>query len=210
MVLVPCVRSNANGDPVNAVFRELRFYHELPAELRRLEKENKIQFTTFPSDDGGCHPTKIDTRMIDDPKDSKPAVLSALRASPTRSGYLVFHLRPGEKVGGASLGLATAVELISPGRFPRIAFTGFVTELSERDGTCRIHEVDHVIVKLTSALEKRIPLCVPWGEQIEHVAASVGMLTPKLATSLPVERGMWRCMTAYSLLEALTMATMFF
>lgn len=162
MVLFPAVP----GDQP-AVFRQLYF---------SLSPIDGVQYTGFLHDDSDEVQLWIDVRLLQD-SNSNNAVISAMSVAPTRVGYLTTDLRPGESISGASIGLATCIELIQPNAFPNVAFTGFVTSLDASSVTNVIHDVDSVPQKVQGALQSGIPLIIP-----SNAAKlfNVGMLyTPK-------------------------------
>ena len=107
---------------------------------------------------------RIDKRLMED-GNSAPAVVSALAVANLSSNiaddYWVHTDFPGQHIGGASFGLALLVELLYPGIYHNVAFTGFVTPLSPDSWTIGIHDVNHVEEKVVAALENGILIVAP-------------------------------------------------
>ena len=192
MVLFPCVEMPLGK---NALFKSLT-YTEYPIPGK--------QYITFPDDDdfSGTEGLSVDSNLLGE-KNAAQAIMSAISASPARSGYLTSNVH--EKLQGASLGLACAIELCFPNKFPHIAFTGFVTSLVSGDCTFKVHDVDKIDVKIQSALRQSIPLVVPYSAYVADNWPALGILTPKLITSHP-PTSPFRIGTCYSLLEASVVA----
>ena len=196
MVLFPCVRAADNA----VVFRALTF---------STSEVDGVRYMTFPDTDGEqtCFPIRIDVRLTQD-KDSVSSALNACSAGKELNGYITCNAQEGEMITGASFGLAMAVELSQPGRFPNIAFTGLVSNLGRDDCTFRIHNIDNVVLKLRGALSQLVPLVVPFSEEVKEFMETTPLMTPRKITTHEREevQGLFQCGTAYSLVEAILVA----
>lgn len=170
-----------------------------------------VEYTAFRDDDeegssGVAYPIQVDKRMMNG-NDSYSSMLEAISVT-RNAGYLtIVSQLPNKKITGASFGLAVAVECSRPGKFPGIAFTGFVSNMNEDDGTYRIHEIDNVLAKITGCRKAGVPLVVPYNDKVSSVKRSI--VTPKdVVRGLGEEDTACTTWAAYSLLEALFMADM--
>jgi hypothetical protein len=122
-----------------------------------------IQYGAIPS--GGLDKPNtvwIDTRLLQDPS-SIAAVVSCLAVSShvfTSPTYFQTDF-PGQRIEGASFGLALLVEMLYPGWAPDIAFTGYVSPLSPEDWTISIHDVNHVGLKVQAAFDQGVKIVAP-------------------------------------------------
>lgn len=196
MVYFPCVTSEAKPQ---VVFRQLTL----------LDKPDpQREYIGFRSDDRASvyGELYVDTCVCEGP-DSHTSVVSSISASPPRRGFLTSDILPSEEVSGASLGLATAVELVSPGEYSHVAFTGYLSNVQQSSCTFKVHDVDNVPTKIAGAIRQGVPLVVPYSEYVGNNFEALGMLTPKLVTEKPeIRQGSFRLATAYSLIEALCVA----
>lgn len=168
-----------------------------------------VEYCVFRDDDeegpnGAAYQIQADKRLLNG-TDSYSSLLEAISTSRNRGFLTIVSEMPNKRITGASFGLAVAVECCRPGKFPGVAFTGFVSNMNEDDGTYRIHEIDNVLVKIAGCRKAGIPLVVPYNEHVSTVKRSI--VTPKdVCRGLTAED--CECMTwaAYSLLEAFAMA----
>lgn len=191
MVLFPCVSRNLT---VRFVRLEL---HTTPVPGAR--------YVQLPQDSSPLLGTSalsgffIDERIMRD-KESKCSVISAISTACLPRGYLTCFLPSQASLGGASLGLATAVELAFPGLFPTVAFTGYVSALQDTSPTFGIHPVDKLDVKIHAALSLRQPFVCPFQSESDEFPCS------KQVTSNPQKVKEIGVVSACSLLEAVCAA----
>lgn len=189
MVLFPAVPADRSP----AVFRSV---------FLSLTNVDGVDYVGVKQDDGESVNIWIDKKLISN-TDSYNAVLCAISAAPARSGYLTSTLQPTECIHGASIGLSVAVELTAPGSFSNVAFTGFVTNLSENAVTNVIHDVDAVDCKVAGALRHGIRLIVP-SDSINIARKFVEPYTPKDLVNGKTPRSFIG--TALTLLESIVIA----
>ena len=168
MVYFPVTRADGKGGKfLQVVYTE----RELP----------NVQYVKFGPDGprGGRMGVAIDERIMAH-KDSMAAVCDACAASYRTGGFLsVVGLRGGENLTGASLGLATAVELYAPGMFSDVAFTGYITDFSNSAISYGIKDVDNVKLKVEMARRAGMILIVPPSDWVKVEKKRYGIVTAK-------------------------------
>lgn len=170
-----------------------------------------VEYCAFRDDDeegsnGVAYQIQADKRLLNG-TDSYSSLLEAISTSRNKGFLTIVSQLPNKRITGASFGLAVAVECCRPGKFPGVAFTGFVSNMNEDDGTYRIHEIDNVLAKIAGCRKAGVPLIVPYNEQVSTVKRNI--VTPKdVCRGLTEEDYMCTTWAAYSLLEAMVMADM--
>lgn len=164
MVLFPGVPSD--GRP--AIFRELRLLSS-PAKGK--------EYTGLLADDSSDADLWLDTQLIGN-QDSYNSILSSIAIAPKRKGYLTSNLSRGETIAGASIGLATCIELMYPGQYSQIAFTGFVTAVDSGAVTNIVHDVDCIREKVIGASQQNVRLIVP-SQSIKSLGLGDTAVTPR-------------------------------
>lgn len=170
-----------------------------------------VEYCAFRDDDeegsnGVAYQIQADKRLLNG-TDSYSSLLESISVSRNKGFITIVSDLKGKRITGASFGLAVAVECCRPNAFPGIAFTGFVSNMNEDDGTYRVHEIDNVLKKISGCRHLGVPLVVPYNDQVASVKRSI--VTPKdVCRGLTDEDRACTTWAAYSLLEAITMASL--
>lgn len=157
MCLFPCVvqTRSTSGRGETVVFRSITL-------------EQKRNVTYIPLPDGGRRPGSV-ACYVDQKLTTDQQTFAAIISSVSFCSYSVTspiyistdHDNASEKIEGASLGLAVAIEIAYPGMFPNVAFTGFIGLFSSDDMTAFVQPVLGTRAKIIGAVLQGVPLIVP-------------------------------------------------
>ena len=189
MPLFPAVAPGAN----NSIFFFNVWLSDGPAPGR--------QYTQMPDDDDMEIGIRVDAAFSSDVQTAQ-SILAAIACSTNRSGkYLSTNMPRSANLRGASCGLAAMMAMCFPNEFEDVAFTGFVSP--GNGGTCVVHDVDNVPLKIEGAIQQRVKLIVPWSEAASNFSdvgtANDFMMHGRLPNNCIVA-------AAYTALEALFLA----